>query len=271
MTLFAVATCLAAMDDDLSQWLRPAAFAQLLIVVAVLLPLPRSIRNWRDGTDGLRLIRLLIEPPDDKVARAHRQWLRSMLPDAPEPAVCPFAREIQFQAHRADRYTDAWALRDSTDALRRLLTGAALVPAERAIILELAIGNELLIGDSGAGLAELDAWSLELLQIAQRPGCQVTRGSVLAVLGRPAEAQAVLAPAMRHPLDALNGIVGRVALAHVHRALGEAERAAAFWPPQADVVAVMTPSLWRTVARIEHLLARHGTGTAATDHRASLP
>jgi hypothetical protein len=33
----------------------------------------------------------------------------------------------------------------------------------------------------------------------------------------------------------------------------------------------MTPSLWRTVARIEHLLARHGTGTAATDHRASLP
>ncbi len=225
-TLFALLAAISATDRRLSAWLALIAVVQLVMTLINLIPFSFKRNGFPVRSDGLFLVSTLFGRGMPTLADCQAALLHSLGPlNGAMPSVSSFTAEIVHQASRRDRFNEEWACRDASAALRRLLTRPDLGRAERAIVLDLLVENEMLAGDSGASDADLDGWSSEASSLFESPALQVSRGSTLAALGRPADARAMLRMALSHELHPLNAAVGRPALSRAIQARGDTEAA----------------------------------------------
>jgi peptidase M50-like protein len=242
-----------AVPDSAVDPLPAIAFAQVCIIVGVLLPHRVIADGVEAPSDGLRLWHVLWMPrggPSD-AGLAYRNMLAPYAgPGGVQPAISAASPRILHQILRRDKLEDGAALQDYREALEReLATG--LSREEELLALDALITNGLISGDP-AFRTRLDAWSRRAIELApDAPTLLGSRGAVLVELGRHEEGQAMLSKvaAAEASFDALmtqlylaraEHALGNAAVA---RALAEAARKTAASYPQTPVVTVLLPRL----------------------------
>ena len=177
-------------------WLMPLWLANALTLTVALIPYRSRGLVRRRASDGLQLWRHLVHKPPPDLFREQYRGIAGLVLAAgtPLPEPSPNAPDLFYQMVRSDRLQDAWSARDASDAVRRIVARPSLTSLERALAYDLLAGGAVLFGGMGATHAELDHWSTEAALLTPGPPTAITRGGVLAALGRGEEAEAILRP-----------------------------------------------------------------------------
>jgi hypothetical protein len=206
--------------------LGPIAFAQLLLIVANMMPLSFRAKAGTRATDGLQLLQLFRGGPT-AAALAYAGMLgRYNAVGKVTPTWSGTSSRLMYQLSRPDRWTDDGARRDVHAALQRELSRGELSREEVMLVLDALVTEGVIFADP-ALRPRLDDWSLRALQLG--PDLQTllgSRGAVLVELGRYAEAKAILVPLVAaensEPFDIF---LNQFFLARAERALGNVDAA----------------------------------------------
>ncbi len=225
---FGVFSAIAAMRTEASPVCATLAAAQGYVAMLTLIPWPSRIDGQRSGSDGLQFLGYLFKSSTDAFPGIYRKLVAAVDPDAAEGAVpsCDIA-EALIMLNRFGTAKALWERRYWLGCLRDQIYDGALSSAERVLVLEQVLSHELANRRGDVTQPELDSWSNEIVALSDNPAYRVTRSGVLVMLGRAAEARALLlslSPAGMKPLQQLGCAVFR---SQASAALGEFEASAA--------------------------------------------
>jgi hypothetical protein len=254
VALFAALGIASVVIPNVSDSLKPVAFAQVFMIVVNLFPAPAKRSGL--GTDGRQLLRLLFRRRTKDIFKLRDALLRQMVPDgAPLPDQSADTAEILYQYCRADLFTHPWVQRDAAEVMPRVLRRNHLPNAEKALVLNFLVSIELMFGGGGLSARCLDAWSREALAIAPTSAQRAQRGALLIALGRTDDGTTLLLELLSEPINTTADVLVRAFLAMAARGQGNSDDARR-WNDEARVTMVST-----NLNRIRPVVDRLGTLT----------
>jgi hypothetical protein len=216
----------STIPENFQYLLGGAALAQVIMIIANLVPRTVNIEEEITGSDGRLLLKTVRDPwPNPTLAgRIFAAMLGSYGDGKEVPLpVSPVSARLCYQLRR-ERWVDETTRCDVDGALVRELRREDLTREQELLLLDAVMTDALLFRDPALH-ARLDEWSQRALALA--PEIETVRGSrgaALVELGRYAEARPLLEPLTR-AASMLDRILSHAFLARAEHALGNSSEA----------------------------------------------